>query len=348
MRSKEALDKIINKSRVHLYKPIQLAEILYYYRNGAKIKLDDVESYRNISKKWRDEITKRLVGRISTSSQRFQDNLFENNAMPPSLLTELGKVNNKKEGIVENYIYHKLEERLDMISNALKYINESGTTSFDLNTFLSKFVQDAGLKRSIDKAYEIIVYALFNTLVRELKVEVSMEIKNTNKEVLEDFSKFIKLVLNLSKKETSVSIPARLFRVGVTNAADRGLDMWANFGMVVQVKHISLSEDLAEDVMDKISADNIILVCLDGEKEMIERITNQLSFGTNIQGIITLDNLNEWYKICFSDKYKNILGKQLLKDLVREFGNEFPISNEIDSFLKERKYDKSILHDEWK
>ena len=234
-----------------------------------------------------------------------------------------------------------------MVSNALEYINESGIESFDLDTLLSKFVQEPGLKRSIDKAYEIIVYALFSTMVRALKVEVSIEIKNTDKEILEDFSKFIKLVLNLSKKETSVSIPARLFRVGVTNAADRGLDMWANFGTAIQVKHISLSEDLAEDVTDNISADNIILVCLDGEKDLIEKVTNQLSFGDKIQGIITLSNLDEWYKTCFSEKYKNILGKQLLEDLVREFDNEFPVGNEIDSFLQERKYDKSILKDEW-
>ncbi len=70
MRSKEALDKIIRKSRVHLYKPIQIAEILYQYRHGAKIKLDDIETYRNISKKWRDDISKKIVGRVSTSSQK--------------------------------------------------------------------------------------------------------------------------------------------------------------------------------------------------------------------------------------------------------------------------------------
>ena len=51
-----ALDKIINKSRVHLYKPIQIAEILYHYRKGDKIDLNDVESYRNINKNWRDDV----------------------------------------------------------------------------------------------------------------------------------------------------------------------------------------------------------------------------------------------------------------------------------------------------
>ena len=343
MESKKALDKIIKKSRVHFYKPIQLAEILYHNRTESKIKLDDIESYRNISKKWRDDISKRLVGRVSTSSQKFQDNLFDKNAMPPQLLKELGEINNKESGIVENYIYNKLKERLAMISNIIEYINRSGIESFALDILLSKFTQEPGLKRSVDKIYEIITYALFNTIVRVLKIEVSMGIKNTDREEVENFSEFVTSILGISKGKTSATVPARIFRMGRTNAADRGLDILTNFGTVIQVKHLSLSEELAEEITDNISADRIILICLDGEKELIEKIINQTSFGNRIHGIITFSVLNEWYKMCFSKKYKNILGKQILEDLVMEFNNEFPTSSEIGNFLQERKYDKSVL-----
>ena len=48
---KEALDKIIRKSRVHLYKPIQIAEILYHDRVHGDIVLEQKETYRNHSKK---------------------------------------------------------------------------------------------------------------------------------------------------------------------------------------------------------------------------------------------------------------------------------------------------------
>lgn len=347
MRSKEALDKIIRKSRVHLYKPIQIAEILYQYRHGAKIKLDDLETYRNISKKWRDDISKKLVGRVSTSSQKFQDNLFESNAMPPSLLKELGEYNSKNDGVVETYIYYKLKERLGMVSKALEYIKTSGVNSFNLDDFLSLFVEEPGLKRSVDKVYEIVVYALFSTIVRALEVEVRMEIKNKNKEILTDFSKFISLVLRLSKDKPSIAVPAKLFRVGVTNASDRGLDMWTNFGPAIQVKHISLSEELAEDVSESIYSDNIILVCKNGEESLIRKITTQLPLKQKIQGIITLGDLTNWYKICLSPKYRTTLGKQLLEDLVREFDSEFPITTEINSFFKERSYDVSKLKGEW-
>lgn len=348
IKSKDALDKIIRKSRVHLYKPIQIAEILYNYRNGAEIDPLDVESYRNLSKKWRDEITKRLVGRISTSSQKFQDNLFEANALTPKLIKELADYNNKHNGQVENYIYHRLKERLSMVLDAYEYIIKIKTKKFDVNTFLAFFTKKAGLKRSIDKVYEITVYALFSTIIRALNIEVSLSIGNPKKEILKDFNKFINLVLGLSDKKTRITIPAKLYRVGVTNAADRGLDMWTNFGPAIQVKHLSLSEDLAEDVTEHIMADRIVLVCLDGEAEKINRILNQLSMSDRLKAIITISDLCEWYKICLSKKYINKLGKQLLKDLKREFHFEFPTTEEIEPFLTERNYLETDLKNDWK
>ena len=344
MRSKEALDKIINKSRVHLYKPIQIAEILYHYRHGEKIDLKDLQSYRNISKKWRDDMTIRLVGRRSTSSQKYQDDVF--NAMPPELLYELGEYNKKSNGIVENYIYHRLKERLKMVSEALEYINNSGVKSFELDTFLSRFIQKKGLKRSIDKVYEIVVYALFSTLVRALEVEISLSVKNKDKQILSDFGEFIELVIGLPKGKTSMTMYAKLFRVGVTNAADRGLDMWSNFGPAVQVKHVSLSQELVEEVAENITADKIVLICSDGEKELIRKLTTQLP-NSKIQGIITIGDLRKWYKLCLSAKYQKVLGEKLLQDLIREFGAEFPVGIEITSFLKERKYDILQLKGEW-
>ena len=54
--AKIALDKVIKKARVHLYKPIQIAEILYRDRVVKDIKLSELETYRAKSKKWRDLI----------------------------------------------------------------------------------------------------------------------------------------------------------------------------------------------------------------------------------------------------------------------------------------------------
>lgn len=88
--AKKALDTVLNKSRVHLYKPIQIAEILYHDRIYKDINLLNLEDYRNKSKKWRDDICIQLLGRVCTSSAKFQDNLFETNALPPKFINALG------------------------------------------------------------------------------------------------------------------------------------------------------------------------------------------------------------------------------------------------------------------
>ena len=258
--AKDALDKIISKSRVHLYKPIQIAEILHHHRTNASkpFSLNDLESYRSPSKKWRDDVCQHLLGRICTSSAKFQDNLFEKNAIPPSLLSVLGEINKADNGIVEAYIYQAFEEKHCQLESALEYCTTHSISNFDLNVFLDKFWQQPGLKRSIDKVFEIVVYSLFEVLTQALKVKVDIYYDHTQVGILTEFSGFAEKVLNLKPNAHKKTLDAHFYRVGVTNAADRGLDIFANFGAVVQIKHLSLNEEMAESVVTSISADKVI------------------------------------------------------------------------------------------
>src|SRR3989338_6317725 len=345
--SKVALDSIIKKTRVHFYKPIQIAEILYYQRIEKKWNLRDLETYRNISKRWRDEISVRLVGRRSTSSQKYQDDIFNATAMPPNLLFDLGEINKKGSGFAEAYIYKSLQAKLSLVWKVWDYVKRSSADSFLVNDLVALFMKTPGLKRSIDKMYEIAVHALFSTIVRALDAQVTLEIINKDKEILHDFESFIKMVLDIDSKKTKLIFPAALYRVGVTNAADRGIDMWANFGPAVQVKHLTLKPETVEEIAENLTADRIIIVCLDSEKAAIESLLAQVGWGERIQGIITLKDLDGWYKLCLSKKYRSKLGNPLLKDLLREFEMEFPSSEEIDPFLKERGYSKMSLPRGW-
>ncbi len=347
VKAKKALDKVINKSRVHFYKPTQIAEILHHNRTKSKIELSDLESYRNISKRWRDEVSTLLIGRISTSSQKYQDNLFESNAIQPSLLTVLGKENNKGSGLIEVYIYRSMLKKLSTLHKVGKKIETATPKNFSLKDLMSSFTKDAGLKRSIDKVYEISVYALFSTIVRALNAQITIEIGNKDPDILKDFNLFIKTVLGLGSKKHKLTLPAKLYRVGVTNAADRGIDMWANFGAAVQIKHISLTRDEAEDIAGNIKADKIVIVCLDAEKGTIKSIMKQVGWGERIQGIITLSDLIGWYTLCMSRKYRKMLGLTLLKDLRREFDAEFPSSKAMEPFMKKRGYNKIKLTGDW-
>jgi len=345
--SKQALDTIIRKSRVHLYKPIQIAEILFHHRTERGWNLNDLESYRNISKRWRDDVSSLLVGRRSTSSQKYQDNIFEANAMPPDLLAKLGIMNKKSRGIVEAYVYKALEARLLSVREIENYIKLSTANVFSIMKLVSLFQTTPGLRRSIDKMYEILVYALFATIVRALKAQITLEIGNKDAQILKDFERFIKMVLGVDAKQTKLLMPAVLYRVGVTNAADRGLDMWTNFGPAVQVKHLTLTAELMEDIVDNITADKIVIACIDTEKEAIESLLKQVGWSERIQGIITIADLDEWYKLCLSKKYRDNLGVNLLKDVQREFDAEFPSSKEIKPFMANRKYDKIMLPNDW-
>jgi type II restriction enzyme len=345
---KQALDTIIKKSRVHLYKPIQIAEILYHHRTESGLDLNDLQSYRNVSKRWRDEVSSLLVGRKSTSSQKYQDNVFDINAMPSDLLAKLGEENIKGKGFVEAYVYKALEARLSSVRAVEEYIKTSTSDSFSLKKLVSIFQTTPGLRRSVDKMYEILVYALFASIVRALKAEVVLRIGNKDEEILKDFEKFIKMVLGIDAKQTELISPAALYRVGVTNAADRGLDMWANFGPAIQVKHLTLTPEIFEGIVGNITADRIVIVCLDTERSAIEALLEQVGWGERIQGIVTIDDLDDWYKLCLSKKYRDGLGAKLLKDVEREFESEFPSSKEIKPFMHKREYDKMTLPIGWK
>jgi type II restriction enzyme len=195
--------------------------------------------------------------------------------------------------------------------------------------------------------YEITVYALFATIVRAIEAQVTVEITNKDDSVLNDFAPFIRAVLGIKPGTHRRVRPASLFRLGVTNAADRGLDMLTNFGPVIQVKHLTLTPVIAEDIATGIAADSIVIVCVDAEKDAILALLTQLGFETRIQGIITLTDLESWYELCLSQKYRHTLGGTLLADLIREFDLEFPTNVEIEPFLKERGYDQIALPGEW-
>jgi len=346
--AKIALDNLINKSRVHLYKPIQIAEILYFDRCKNKLDILDLESYRSKSKNWRDIISKKLVGRISTSSARFQDNLFDTNAIPPKILKTLSDINRETNGSVELYIYTKFIERNDQLSNAIS-LCEKDPNEFNLKNFLASFYEQKGLKRSLDKIYEIIVFSLFQSIIHAMNIKVTVSIDEKNLDILKEFSDFSKKVLNLDIHNHTFTLSGSINRVGITNAADRGLDMWGNFGIVIQIKHLSLNETLAEEIVTNISSDRIIIVCKSIEQKIIISLLNQIGWKSKIQSIITEEELIDWYNIAFHGQFNEQIGKQLLYYLKTEILKEFPSSTKdiIFKLFNNRDYNLIKTDDFW-
>lgn len=323
--AKEKLDKVINKSRVHLYKPIQIAEILYYQRTVDKdLDLLDLESYRVKSRKWRDDVCIELLGNKCTSSIKFQDNLFEDNAVPPEALYVLGQENLHTNGAVEAYIYSKFNKKHDQLESALLYCLRSSPSCFNVRKLLDSFWDQAGLKRSIDKVYEIVVFSLFDTLVHQLEMTVDISVSETKIDLLREFEEFAKKVMCLDCNNLVHSDIAHVYRVGVANAADRGLDMYSNWGPAIQIKHLVLSEELAESIVESVNSDRIVIVCKAAESRLIVSLLTQIGWKSKIQSVITEDNLVEWYEKALRGKFSDIMGGRLLETMCDQIRLEFP------------------------
>jgi type II restriction enzyme len=346
-QAKNVLDKVINKGRVHFYKPFQIAEILRRHRIGELKNLLDLDSYKNPSRRWRDTVSSELVGRSSNSSSAYQDNLFNNNACPPEAIAALGEYNKTTNGEVEAYIFRMFEAKVSSIGIILSQLRKSTPVTFDLENFVYKFENKPGLKRSIDKVYEITVYALFSTVVRALRLQVSLTVENTDPKLIMVFDDFLEKVIGLKKGKTSCCFPASLFRLGSTNAADRGLDMIGNFGPAIQVKHLTLDADAISDICEGITADRIVVVCKETEMPIVDSVILQLGLRDRLQGIVTFNDLKNWYSICFSPICQKSLGETLLSDFIREFTNEFPSLDGLEGFLKKMGYNHIKLSKDW-
>ena len=286
----------------------------------------------------------KFIGRISTSSARYQDDLFNENAIPPKILNILSQENTAKNGIVESYIYRCFAQRFSQMNAGLSYCSNNNFENFYVSQFLSLFRNELGLKRSIDKIYEIVVYALFSTLVKALEITIEINLNNQKLDILEEFEDFTKQLMGLHSNLLSLEFPAKIYRLGVTNAADKGLDMWANFGLAIQIKHLSLDEQMAQNIVDSISADRIIIVCKDSEQKIIVSLLNQIGWKARIQSIIAESDLVNWYEKALRGKFSDQLGTLLIQSIRDEIINEFPSTEplEFKKFMSLRGYDKLI------
>ncbi len=345
--AKERLDGIIAKARVDLYKPIQIAEVLRRSRLQDDIEILNTASYQNPSMHWRDIVTKRLLKKICTSSARYQHDVWNPTAMPPEFLAILDAENNRTQGGVERYIYLRFNERQQTVSNVIALIENTSTQDFALSKLLEMFMTQAGIRRSIDKAYEIVVYSLFETVVSTLGTTIKVSVPASSREMLKEFSDLAQVLLGLKSGQNSWELPAHVYRVGVTNAADRGLDMWANFGPAIQVKHLTLNDKLAQTIIDQVESDNIVIVCRDVDAEVIKVVSKQISWGRRVRGIVRESELIEWYERCLHGKFAVQLANPLLERLLESFKSEFPQDNAIVDFLQERQYLSMTVDEFW-
>lgn len=267
--------------------------------------------------------------------------------MPPNFLSVLDKENKITNGAIEKYIYLRYGERQGTISTVISEIVNSTPETFELENLLELFISQAGIRRSIDKAYEIVVYSLFETVITALEAKIKVRIAEESKPLLQEFSELAKVLLGLDETKLFWEDDAHLYRVGVTNAADRGLDMWANFGVAVQIKHLTLNENLANTIVDQVESDSVVIVCKDAEAKVIEIVLKQIGWGKRVRGIVKESDLIDWYEKCMRGKFKDKLADSLLEKLLLGFEAEFPQITTLTEFLEERDYVNLKVPEMW-
>ncbi len=103
--------------------------------------------------------------------------------------------------------------------------------------------------------------------------------------------------------------------------------------MAIQIKHLSLTEELAENIVGSVSTDRIVIVCKDTEQKVIVSLLNQIGWKSKIQSIITEGDLGNWYEKALKGKFSDLIAPKVLENLTNEIQVEFPATN-YEGFLQ--------------
>ena len=124
--------------------------------------------------------------------------------------------------------------------------------------------------------------------------------------------------------------------------------MWANFGVAFQIKHLSLTPTMAESIASDITADRIIIVCKECEKDVLISVLQQFGSAGRIQGVITENELEIWYEKALRGRSADLIGDKVMQRLENEIKVEFPsTTTEFDAFFTDRGYNQLSIENIW-
>lgn len=180
--AKAALDRFLRRKGQKAWRVIQAGEILYQKRLHPEIRLEDTASYKKESRRWRDDMGKRLLGEAYQAPATGQDSLFYKNALPPEVLQVLGEENNRTKGAVEAYIYRRLTEKERTVDRLLRpWICPEGEESSALSPAdLLSGISVPGLEteeRRVREAMTSALIRIFGTVLGEAVPETDKAAK---------------------------------------------------------------------------------------------------------------------------------------------------------------------------
>lgn len=315
------LDHVIQLSRVEMYKPIQIAETLREITLNKSINPSQLETYRNLSRDLRNRVTLELIGKISTSSMRFQDDLWNSSAMPPEALSVLATANKKHQ--VEEYIYqHVYAKSAQMIE--IRKVLDGIESVLDIENIFDLY-DTPGLRSSADRLFEVFVLSVLQTQIE--KSDFKFTLSGTLKSVKGVTGK--KLISIAEGQGNDLE----LAKIGHTNAADAGLDIWTNFGVVVSVKHYNLDAELLLKVLSDTPVGLLVIIC-ESVSHVVENDLLKLSQNRPVVLITRKELFTDAELLLSNSDYSKVF----VDKLVSFYDKEFPLTVTLEEFMKKRNY----------
>lgn len=319
--ARNKLNRIIGLSRVEMYKPIQIAETLREFTLNQSIDLTHLESFRNLSRDLRDDVTLELIGKVSTSSMRFQDDLWNTTAMPPEALAALAQAN-VSHG-VEQYIYQHVYAKNAQMIEIRKILGEIETIA-DINRIFSLF-DTPGLRSSADRLFEVFSLSALQTQIEKSDFKITVQ-GNTSSISGETGKKLVSIA-------TGQGYELELAKLGHTNAADAGMDIWTNFGVVISVKNYNLDEELFMKVLEDTPVGLLVVIC----ETIAGSVRENLPTLSNNRPVVLLAR-----EELFND-IETILGSEDISPAFASklsffYDQEFPLTTTLENFMERRNY----------
>ena len=274
--------------------------------------------------------------------------MFSQKKFSPETLEELASVNLSTHGGVEAYIYAALLHRFRPVQEFRESLRKTPAETNVEGLF--KAVGSVWMKATAGELYEILVYALFYALTRELNAKVTLTTDPDRRDVLEDFADFTSALMGIDADTPDYSEPARLYRNGLASAADGGLDMWANFGPAVQVKHVRIGKlEDGQKAAGVTDASRMVIVCRSADRTVIQSLATQLGKDDRTVRFVTEEDLADWYRLAFGTEYADRLGSPILNAAATEVDIEFPLAGgeQVEEFFSERGYTPDALPSGW-
>ena len=334
------LDKLIDKGHVQFFKPIIVAEMLHASRmQGAD--LSDRKRIKAIGSERMKIIALRLYYRHVDLNYGYIGGIFDDDKLTPPMLLALASIN-KADGEIERRIYTAMQGRWSAYRPFFLRWSRPNPQTFSIGDFIAGFDKLDKIGNVKGKLYEIVVYALFQCVIDFLNARVTFAVDPKRAPLLDRLESFAEVVLGLESNEITLTQKARVFRAGRAHASDSGIDMWANFGPVVQVKHQSsgsMNISTAEKVAGPVRCDRLVLICRRKTKKDAEEFRDLMEAKSYVR-IIDEERVVSWYDEVFTNGEFADVRVPIATTISAELAGEFPIPSEdkLRTFFAERDY----------